>query len=111
MLIQSNVAGHPSAHGNGMDHTSIFSKEYLHTRPARRHSRSLLKLHGMIFAAAAFLTTVTPANAADLADAQTLYKTGKYSDCIDLCTKSINAGVETDKLYVLKCRAELTIGS
>jgi tetratricopeptide (TPR) repeat protein len=51
-----------------------------------------------------------PARAADLADAQKLFDTGKYAEAIDSVNKALQAGDGDDDWWALKIRAELTLG-
>jgi tetratricopeptide (TPR) repeat protein len=50
------------------------------------------------------------ARAAEVADAEKLFKSGKYVECIDACGKAIEAGELGDAWWTLKARAELTVG-
>jgi tetratricopeptide (TPR) repeat protein len=53
---------------------------------------------------------VIPASAAELAEAQKLFKSGKYVECIESCSKAIESNEWGDGWWVLKARAELTTG-
>lgn len=50
------------------------------------------------------------ARAQTLPEAQALFKSGKYAECIAGCEKQIAAGQWSDRWWMLKIRAELTIG-
>jgi tetratricopeptide (TPR) repeat protein len=52
----------------------------------------------------------TDLNAASLFEAQTLYRTGKYVESIDLAAKAMAGGDPSETWPVLKLRAEMTLG-
>ena len=53
---------------------------------------------------------VAPASGAGLDDARKLFKSGKYAECIDACTKSLDDNPWVEAWWVLKLRSELTTG-
>jgi tetratricopeptide (TPR) repeat protein len=53
---------------------------------------------------------VAPASAAELDDARKLFRSGKYSECIEACTKGLEDNPWVEAWWVLKIRAELTTG-
>jgi tetratricopeptide (TPR) repeat protein len=56
------------------------------------------------------ITCVPRASAAPLADAQKLFKTGDYQECVDAAAKAIEASPWTEDWWLLKIRAELATG-
>ncbi|HEX8324693.1 MAG TPA: tetratricopeptide repeat protein [Tepidisphaeraceae bacterium] len=48
--------------------------------------------------------------AAEVRDAQTLFRTGKYNECVDQCRAAIEAGDDVEGWWLLKIRAELASG-
>jgi tetratricopeptide (TPR) repeat protein len=56
------------------------------------------------------LATAFSSAAVELVDAQQLFKTGKYAECIDACAEAIAAPRWGEGWWVLKLRAELTTG-
>jgi tetratricopeptide (TPR) repeat protein len=56
------------------------------------------------------ITCAPRASAAPLADAQKLFKTGDYQECIDAAAKAIEASPWTEDWWLLKIRAELATG-
>jgi tetratricopeptide (TPR) repeat protein len=53
---------------------------------------------------------LAPAAAAEFEDAQKLFYTGKYSDCLDACQKAIKANAYNEGWRHLKIRAEMATG-
>lgn len=53
---------------------------------------------------------VMPSIAAEPADPAVLFRTGKYSECVDAATKSITASEYIESYRILKLRAELELG-
>src|SRR6185312_11891259 len=50
------------------------------------------------------------ARAADLEEATTLYRTGKYDDAAEKATEALRQGAATENWYALKIRSEMTRG-
>ncbi|HET6880395.1 MAG TPA: tetratricopeptide repeat protein [Pirellulales bacterium] len=74
---------------------------------AQRHSAGL-------FAAALvtciLLAPLRPAQAADVADAQRLYRAGQYAACAELAAKAIAAGEISENWPLVKIKCEMTLG-
>ncbi len=70
---------------------------------------------GLAISVLAALSLATSARAADLSDAQKLYNTGQYAQCIDACSKAIagaggGGGEFADGWHLLKGRSQLATG-
>lgn len=63
---------------------------------------------GAIVAIAALLAP--PAHAADIVEAQSLYRAGKYAECVDFTARVIGAGAPSENWPLFKIRAEMAIG-
>src|SRR5688572_25801877 len=50
------------------------------------------------------------ASADELEDAETLYQSGKYTQCIEACEKAIGARQWSERWWHLKIRSELAVG-
>lgn len=83
--------------------------------PGRSHSRSRLRSHPLRFLWFALLVSITVANgnvlvAADIGACRTLFRTGKYQDCLTQCTTAIEERVYGEEWRVLKLKSELALG-
>lgn len=79
---------------------------------ARRPAGGRLGLVGpAVVAAIALCLTTAPARAAELADAQKLYRSGKYAECLAACAAGIEENRWSEGWWLLKVRAELTVGA
>ena len=59
---------------------------------------------------ATWLVPSPAARAADLDDAQKLYRSGKYEECIEACAKGVEGISRDENWWILKARAELATG-
>src|SRR5256885_3710889 len=75
-------------------------------RDARR--TRMKRTLGLVLPFVAFLSA--RASAADLADAQKLFNTGKYSECIAACNEATQGRQLDEGWWILKIRSELTTG-
>jgi tetratricopeptide (TPR) repeat protein len=72
-------------------------------RPSPFRRVVVLALWGLVCSASA--------RAADLGEAETLYRTGRYDECARLADEEIGKGARDEHWYRLKIRAELTRGN
>ena len=94
---QTNAPAAPRARGGGFG-----------PRLARRPATSPALL---CFALVLNALVPPPASAADLAEAQKLFKTGHYDECLVDCAEAIDGGEgDRESWWLLKVRAELTVG-
>jgi tetratricopeptide (TPR) repeat protein len=79
-------------------------------RECRRSRTGGWALAGAWLLPALVAVATLPARAADLADAQKLFNTGKYAECITACADAIADNRLDEGWPLLKVRAELTTG-
>src|SRR5687768_16797439 len=63
-------------------------------------------IFGLVFA-----FWLSPVSAAELDDAQKLYYSGKYAECIDACQNAIESNAWAEGWRLLKIRSELATGT
>src|SRR4051812_33276499 len=90
----------------GAGPTPIRGGQRLARRVGRRWRRASITTLCLI----AFVAGISPARAVELTDAQKLFKTGKYAECIDTCAQAIDARQWGEGWWVLKLRSELATG-
>ena len=71
-------------------------------------SRAWVIACGAIVAIAALLAP--PARAADIVEAQSLYRSGKYAECVEFTAGVIGAGAPSENLPLFKIKAEMAAG-
>src|SRR5262245_60565938 len=78
--------------------------------PARggQGGRGLLARVGLTFCYV--FATTTAVSAADPAEAEKLFRTGKYAECEQLAADEIAKGADASSWWVLKCRSEVVRG-
>jgi tetratricopeptide (TPR) repeat protein len=53
---------------------------------------------------------VSPARAADIVEAHTLFRSGKYAECIELTGRVVGAGAPSENWPLIQIRAEMAVG-
>lgn len=76
---------------------------------ARDGMKRSLGVRGVL-PAALVLSLAASAAGATLGEAEKLYRTGKYAECIDACKEMIREGEGSEEIWGLRIRAELTVG-